>query len=70
MFLIERSSPNSIHSVHLAKLHIAAGEKDEKPRGVHKWTLRLYKEQPAGNCSLYVLLFRVFEQECVQVEMI
>lgn len=28
--MIERSLPNSIHNVHLAKLHIAAG-KDEKP---------------------------------------
>lgn len=64
--MIERSSPNSIQSIHLAKLHIAAGKKDEKPRGVHEWT----QEQPAGNCSLFVLLFCVFEQECVQVEMI
>lgn len=41
--MIERSSPNSIHNIHLAKLHIAAGKKDEKPSGVHEWTLRLHK---------------------------
>lgn len=38
--MIERSSLNSIHNIHLAKLRIAAGKKDEKPRGVHEWTLR------------------------------
>lgn len=47
--MIECSSPNSIHSIQLAKLHIAAGKKDEKTAGVHKWT----QKQPAGNGSIF-----------------
>lgn len=46
-FMVECSSPNSIHSILLAKLHIAAW-KDEKTAKVHKWT----QKQPAGNGSI------------------